>query len=73
MSWMDKIINTAVIIWVIALLVGVVMFFIGDAAERDEISKASEYFLYSLLSLPLAALAIGLLIGVWMNLQEMWG
>ena len=73
MSLMDKILSTAVIMWGIALLVGVVMLFIGDVTERDEIFKASEYFIYGLHGLLFVGICIWGLAGIWMYLQEMWG
>ncbi len=73
MSLMDKILNTALIMWSISFIVGIAMLFIGDATGRDEICKASVYFMYGLIGLLFAGICIWGLAGIWMYLQEMWG
>ena len=73
MSLMDKIMNTARIMWSISLIVGVAFYLISEITDNDKFIKASMYFIFGLIGLLFAALGIGWLAGVWMNLQEMWG
>lgn len=73
MSLMDKILNTASIMWGISMIVGVLTMLIGAVAERDVIVTASIYFVVGLIGLVAIALGIWGLAGIWMYLQEMWG
>lgn len=73
MNLMDKILNTARIMWSISFIVGVVIYLIGYLGDKDILLKASMYFIFGLIGLMGAALGLWWLTGIWMNLQEMWG
>ena len=73
MSLMDKILDTALLMWGISMMVGVLTMLIGAVAERDVIVKASIYFVVGLIGLVAIALGIWGLAGIGMYLQEMWG
>lgn len=73
MSLMDKILDTARIMWSISFIVGVAFYLISEITDNDKFIKASMYFIFVLIGLMGAALGIWWLSGIWMYLQEMWG
>ena len=73
MSLMDKILETAGIMWGISMVVANLAILIGAVAKRDVIVNASLIFMGILLGLAFLAFCIWGFAGIWMYLQEMWG
>lgn len=73
MSLMDKILNTAGIMWGISIFVAMLATLIGAVAERDVIVHAGLIFVGILFGLAALAFCIWGSAGIWMYLQEIWG
>lgn len=73
MSLMDKILETAGIMWGISMVVANLAILIGSVAKRDVIVNASLIFMGILFGLAALAFCIWGFAGIWMYLQEIWG
>lgn len=70
---MDKIVNTAVIFWLVSAVIAAAAMLGGQWFEKDNISDAGVYLLIGLLVIAMIAFSGWCLIGLAEYIQDIWG
>ncbi len=70
---MDKIVTTAVLFWLVSVVIASAAMLGGEMFEKDNISAAGAGLLIGLFLIALIALLVLWLIGSAMLIQDMWG
>ena len=70
---MYKIITTAVLFWLVSVVVATVSMIGGQMFEKDNISDAGAYLLRGLLVIAMIAFSVWCLVGLAGFIQDIWG